>query len=545
MLSGQLSQTPQSVEAGEDRTVQRYRFQKDGEALRILREGELGALADALVLVAEELGELVGGALVEAVGEKGADLSGDGLGEFVGVFEDVDGTEVVGVPAAGEVADVNAAVVAKFHIGIEKSLDEGFFPGDGVGGSCGRHFEGDDAAFAATVVTDEEVVVPLLSESGAGVVGQAGGTGTEVADGRKVGGGAVGAREIPAAFDHPGDVVAAVDIDGVAEVAEILIAAIPAGVGPLDHVNDAGLVAHVGIVIDGEGRPVLVKGDFLGIPETGVDDLEPAAIRLHAEDGTGVLVVEVASFRGIEVVAPVADGEVEASVGSEGEAIEIVAAEAYADAIAFLKGLAGVCFEVSVGVLEHPDVGDAGQVDLAIGGEDAGGGAIERVIETVGKELGVVHPAIAIPVFENADFFCVLGVILERFDGSVFLIHREAFGSGGEGDVIAQPMLVASVVFDATVEAVGLGEIEAVLFVKGDGGDVEGIRLAGVNAGLHFRGIGDGGKKSLVGILRGELPVIGGAFDFFRFRFFRNCQKVVEKEGAQEEVTGSENHDGG
>ncbi|MFT6863928.1 MAG: hypothetical protein ACJAVK_002490, partial [Akkermansiaceae bacterium] len=187
--------------------------------------------------------------------------------------------------------------------------------------------------------------------------------------------------------------------------------------------------------------------------------------------------------------------------------------------------------------------GNAGEVDLAIGGHDAGGGAIEGIIETIGEELGVVHLPVAIAVFEHADLVGVLGVVFERFHGGVLLIHREAFGGGGQGDIVSQPMLVAAVVLDTTVEAVGLGEIEAVLFVKSDGGDVEGIWLAGVNAGLHFSGVGDGGEESFVGILGRELLGIGSAFNLAGILFWGDGKNMGQKEGAQgENETGSENH---
>ena len=90
----------------------------------------------------------------------------------------------------------------------------------------------------------------MIGETGSGVVGESGGAGTEVGDGRKEGIRAIFTFEIPAAFFHPRDFVTIADIDGVAKVAEVLVAAMPAGISTFDHVNDAGLVAHVRIVID-------------------------------------------------------------------------------------------------------------------------------------------------------------------------------------------------------------------------------------------------------------------------------------------------------
>ena len=73
-----------------------------------------------------------------------------------------------------------------------------------------------------------------------------------------------------------------------------------------------------------------------------MNDFEVTAIGLHAEDGARVLIVKVSSVGGLEVVATIADGEIDASIRPEGEAIEVVAAEADADAVAFLKRFAFV-----------------------------------------------------------------------------------------------------------------------------------------------------------------------------------------------------------
>ena len=115
----------------------------------------------------------------------------------------------------------------------------------------------------------------------------------------------------------------------------------------------------------------------------------------------------------------------------------------------------------------------------------------------------------------------------------MLLIHREPLGSGGEGDFVAQPMLVASVILDATVEAVGFSEVETVLLVEGDGGDVEGVGLPRVDAGFHFIRVGDGGEEGFVGVLGGEVLGACGAFDFLGLFLFCNGKKAADQKEAE------------
>ena len=74
----------------------------------------------------------------------------------------------------------------------------------------------------------------------------------------------------------------------------------------------------------------------------------------------------------------VADGEVELAVGPPGQAVQVVAEEGGVDAEAVQERLADVGLAVAVGVAEPPEVGDAGEVDVAVAGEHPGGEAVER-----------------------------------------------------------------------------------------------------------------------------------------------------------------------
>ena len=68
-----------------------------------------------------------------------------------------------------------------------------------------------------------------------------------------------------------------------------------------------------------------------------MNDFQPAAVGFHAKDRSSILVIKVASVGGFEVVSAVADCEVDTAVWPKGKTIEVVATEADANTVAFLK----------------------------------------------------------------------------------------------------------------------------------------------------------------------------------------------------------------
>ena len=266
-------------------------------------------------------------------------------------MEGKNGAKTVRHPIAGIITDINLAVVAELDVGVEEALDEILLAREFIAGTLGFHFKTDHPA-VARVIADEKVIVPLRAEARAGVVSQPRRPFADVGSGGQEGIGAVQRLLFPRHFLHPGRFVATADIDRVGEIGEILVAAVPTGIGPLDHVDNAGEVTHVGIVIDRKRGPELVECNFLRVAQAGVHNLEAAAIRFHAEDGTGILIVEVAAVLGFQVVRAVADGKIDPAVRAKNKTIEVMTAEADTDAKALLERLALVGNTIVVDILQ-------------------------------------------------------------------------------------------------------------------------------------------------------------------------------------------------
>ena len=523
---GELAEAPQAVEAAEEGLVGGDGlFEEGARFVAAFGEGELGALADALVGVGEEVEEFVRGEGGDAFGEELFDLVDEGVGEARGIVEGVDVAVVGAFPAAAVVGDVHLAVVAPVEVGHGDAFEEGGGFLEGEAGAVG--FEGeifDEAAIGSGDVADhEEVFCEALREGGAaGVVGQSAGAVDGVGDGgENVGGLAVVAWQ-PKAFVHPGvelvllagglgaDVVEGV----VAEGDEGLVAFAPAGIAVFDDVNDAFAVAVVIVVVDGEEVAEFVEDDLLGVAEVEGEDLEVGAVGVGAEDGAAVGAGEGLAVL-FNVVAAVADGPVEFAVGAEGEAVHVVTGKADADAEAGDEGLDLLGLSVAVVVAEAVDAGDVGEVDGAVLLDESAGGAGEGFVEVVPEGDAPVGLAIAGGVFEEDDR---LGLIVELVPGEVVLVEAGPFfveglavfeGHGGDvaEDAVAEELVVGAAVADVLhldAPAVGFGGEDAALAIDAEGGGVGDLGVVGEPVESEFGGDGDLGEVLGGDVLGGE-----------------------------------------
>src|SRR5262249_44679694 len=144
--------------------------------LAALGEGELRLLPDALVGVTEQLRQLLGGTLLEALGEQLLDLGDGGVLDALGVGDLVDAALARPTPAIDPVAEIETAVVAELHIGRKRAPDELTAVHELEAGTVRLVLEGADAAVAgaAPEVGQEEMALVLVAEADAGIVRQAG-----------------------------------------------------------------------------------------------------------------------------------------------------------------------------------------------------------------------------------------------------------------------------------------------------------------------------------------------------------------------------------
>src|SRR5690606_16099368 len=133
---------------------------------------------------------------------------------------------------------------------------------------------------------------------------------------------------------------------------------------PFDDIDPAGLVAAVAVVVAGEEVAVVVERQFLRIAQTGGEFFQVRAIQVAAEHGAALRIRKV-PVPLADVVAAVADAEIELAVGADDQPMHVVAAEGIADAIAFAQYAALVAPTVAVAVDELVQLGNVREIDLA------------------------------------------------------------------------------------------------------------------------------------------------------------------------------------
>ena len=193
-----------------------------------------------------------------------------------------------------------------------------------------------------------------------------------------------------------------------------LVSDAPAAVAALDDVDPAGGVAAVGVVVAGEQVAEFVEGKVLRVAQAGVEQLEVGPVRLAAEHRAAVGVADVSAVGRGDVEAAVANAEVDAPVGPEAQAVQVVAGDLVVDAEAGVQGPAEVGLAVAVGVAQQPEIGNVGEVDVAAKCEHSGGGAVFELVEAGGEDRVVVGPAVAVAVFDQAH---AVGFDLHRLHG--------------------------------------------------------------------------------------------------------------------------------
>ena len=278
----------------------------------------------------------------------------------------------------------------------------------------------------------------------------------------------------PDLLDHPRHLVVLLeDLAGTAEGRQVLEAAVPSGRATLQDVDDAGLVAEVGVVVHGEEVAELVERQFLRVAQPLVIDLDITAVRVAAEDGAGGGVLEVTTLLGGEVVTPVADRPVQPAIGSPGQSVHVVTGQTDADAEAVLNAAPLVGDAVRVRVFEDPDVGNASQVDLPFLRDQSDHWPVEGIVELVGVDDSVLGHPITVAILQSDDPLGVLGVVTGGILALPLLVHRQPVFDRLTRDVIEKPKLPLAVVVDsAALQPVVLGHVESVLIVEADRGGV-------------------------------------------------------------------------
>ena len=271
----------------------------------------------------------------------------------------------MGLPAGDKIGDEHAAIEGILHVGSGDAPVELAGIGHFHAGAIGFHFERPDAGVgsAAFVIADQEAAFLAFEETGAGMVGQAGGAGAKVGGGRQDVSGLLIVAHLPHPLVHPAARRAFLKADVAVEGMHRLMLHLPAGIAALDEIDDARLVALVGIIIHAESIAKFIEGDLFGVTQAGVEDLEARAIWLEAKGRALIRAAVFLTLLGDHRVATVTDCAVNTPVWAEGEAVEVMARKGNPHAEAFFHDLFFIRHSIVICVAQLIDLGNAGEIE--------------------------------------------------------------------------------------------------------------------------------------------------------------------------------------
>ena len=138
------------------------------------------------------------------------------------------------------------------------------------------------------------------------------------------------------------------------------------------------------------------------------------SIQLAAEYGSAFWVLKFA-FGSLDRVTAIPDGKVKATIGTDDQAVHVVATKRDAHTIAIREDDSLVRDEITIGILQSPKFGNVRVVDHVVANEDSRAGSFFDAIESRGKDRSFVRFTIVVGIFEYTNNIIELFVLFDFF----------------------------------------------------------------------------------------------------------------------------------
>ena len=259
-------------------------------------------------------------------------------------------------------------------------------------------------------------------------------------------------------------------------------------------------VARVGVVVDREEIAEIVERDLLRIAEPSGKHIEARAVGLTAKHrAAGRIVGHVCLALAVlvfDLVAPVADREIEPAVGAKHEPVHVVTTECHAGAVARREhgplGRRGVDATVAIEIAQPVEARDARQEHVSAAGENPGGGPLDEPVEAIRKDGRRIGHAVAVRVDEQPHAI-IMGFPLACLVAEQPTVIRQPVLDRLRCEIGVDPFArMAPVVAHTAVLPKRLADKDPSLFIDGEG---DGIRHIGLG-GEEFHGHASGHAKS-------------------------------------------------
>src|SRR5690606_24424098 len=168
--------------------------------------------------------------------------------------------------------------------------------------------------------------------------------------------------------------------------------------------------------------------------------------------------------------------EIDAAVGCEHEAVQVVSGVVEAQAVTAMEDFAGFRLVLAG---KFPERRNVGEPDIAAVNEHAGSDTVQRTAEVIGVNGGLVGRAIAVDILKQAEDFGFLRKRLHAFGTEVALDGLEPVSLRAVVEVVLEGPHVTADIEGAGAVTVGLGNKDATLLVEGEGDRVGQHGLGG------------------------------------------------------------------
>ena len=278
---------------------------------------------------------------------------------------------------------------------------------------------------------------------------------------------------------------------GIVNAIAILPVGAPARVHVPDDVDKAFLLTRaIRVVVDSKDIAELIEGDFLHVAEAAGVDLKVRTVGITAEQGSVVGVFEMKAFFRSRAKALVADGPVDTSVRTDGEAVHVVTGIGEMGAESVGDGFSGVGLSIVVGVSQFPNIGDDGGINVTFVMKNACGDPTDFVGEIFGVDGSLIGESVPIGVLNEVDSFgerfeicqIVLAVFVVIFDATfvgvavfgneLLMVEGPLIVGGFKTEVGGNPVAVLPDIEVVGFAPLGLRNVSPALVVEGNGNRV-------------------------------------------------------------------------
>ena len=211
----------------------------------------------------------------------------------------------------------------------------------------------------------------------------------------------------------------------------ILIIHAPSRVRTFRQIDKAlPLPLEISVMVDGKDIAMVIKIEVLAVAQTTGKNLEPASVRVAAQDAARMRVTDTRPLFCQDIHTTIAHAPIELAVIALDNAVEVMIAVADVGGEAMGNALPAVRHPVAICIGQLPEIGNNRGVDVPVDRRDAVGYSSQNFVEAVGKKCRLVKHPIGVLVLQCVDLLAAHRQVLDvHLAVTVVVAHSLARGN--------------------------------------------------------------------------------------------------------------------